>query len=222
MSAETESLPISALQHFAFCPRQFALIHIERQWAENRLTAEGRVLHDKAHEGGSESRRDVRIARALPLQSTTLHLHGVADIVEFHYAASDSHISNPRSQIQSRLVAVVPVEYKRGRPKHEPIDSIQLCAQAICLEEMLHFSIPAGAIFYGATHRRHDVAFDDALRTETRRIVQAALDLIDHGKTPAPEYAPKCRSCSLFELCRPESVTHSASRHLEKLMNPRD
>jgi len=209
MSAEIDSLPLSALQHFAFCKRQCALIHVEQQWAENRLTAEGRVLHDKAHEAGSESRRDIRVSRALPLQSTTLRLHGVADIVEFHRQPDDSW-------------KPFPVEYKRGRPKHEPIDAVQLCAQAICLEEMLGHSIPAGAIFYGTTHRRHDVIFDDALRAETVRIAEATHALVAIGRTPPPEFGPKCRSCSFLELCRPEAITHSASLHLANLMNPRD
>ena len=203
------SVPLSALQHLAFCPRQCALIHIEQQWAENRLTAEGRVLHDKAHEPGSESRRDLRIARGLQLQSKTLGLHGVADVVEFH--------RQPDGAWQP-----FPVEYKRGRPKIEPIDAVQLCAQAICLEEMLGQPVPAGAIFYGATHRRQDVSFDEPLRAETRRLAGAAHALIAAGRTPAPEFGPRCRSCSFLELCRPEAVTHSASRHLAQLMDPRD
>lgn len=201
------SLPLSALQHFAFCPRQCALIHIERQWAENRLTAEGRVLHDKAHSAGSESRRALRIVRALALQSSALRLHGVADIVEFHRQPDDTW--HP-----------YPVEYKRGRPKHEATDSIQLCAQAICLEEMLNTAVPAGAIFYGAAQRRHDITFDAGLRAETRRIVAATHALVAGGRTPTAEFAPKCRACSFLELCRPEAVARSASRHLARLMNP--
>jgi CRISPR-associated exonuclease Cas4 len=203
------SLPLSALQHFAFCPRQCALIHIEQQWLENRLTAEGRVLHDHAHEGGAESRTDLRIARAVPLESATLGLHGIADVVEFH--------RRPGGTWQP-----FPVEYKRGRPKHRPIDSVQLCAQAICLEEMLGVAIPAGAIFYGATHRRQDVEFDDPLRRETRRIATAVHALVALGRTPAPEFSPKCGSCSLLELCRPEAVARSASGYLTRLMDPPD
>jgi CRISPR-associated exonuclease Cas4 len=203
------SLPLSALQHFAFCPRQCALIHVEQQWAENRLTAEGRVLHDKAHDAGSESRSNVRIARALPLQSTTLHLHGVADIVEFHRQPDGAW-------------RPFPVEYKRGRPKHEPIDAVQLCAQAICLEEMLGCTIPTGAIFYGQTHRRHNVIFDASLRSETTRIAKAVHDLVSFGRTPAPEFSPKCRSCSFLELCRPEAITRSASAYLHSLFTTVD
>ncbi len=209
MSADTDSFPLSALQHFAFCPRQCALIHVERQWAENTLTAQGRVLHDRAHEAGSESRRDFRIARALALQSAALGLHGVADIVEFHRQPDDTW-------------RPFPVEYKRGRPKHEPIDAVQLCAQAICLEEMLHTTVPAGALFYGATHRREDVIFDDALRTETHALAVAVREQLAAGRTPSPIYAVKCRACSLLELCRPQAVIRSASAHLAHIIAATD
>ncbi len=209
MSAEIDSFPLSALQHFAFCPRQCALIHIERQWAENTLTAQGRVLHERTHDAGSESRGDLRVARALPLQSASLGLHGVADVVEFH--------RRPDGAWQP-----FPVEYKRGRPKHEPIDAVQLCAQALCLEEMLTTPVPAGALFYGATHRRHDVHFDDDLRAETRRFAAAVRALLAAGRTPPPEFGPKCRACSLLELCRPQAVTRSASAHLTRLIAAAD
>jgi CRISPR-associated exonuclease Cas4 len=208
-SSDPDSLPISALQHFAFCPRQCALIHLERQWSENTLTAQGRVLHERAHDGGSESRGDLRIARSLHLQSTVLGLHGVTDIVEFHLQPDGSWLP-------------FPVEYKRGRPKHEPIDSVQLCAQAICLEEMLEVSIPAGALFYGEKHRRQEIIFDPALRAETAAVAAAIHAMMDSGRTPAPVFAPKCRSCSLLELCRPEALNHSASAHLARVMNPQD
>jgi CRISPR-associated exonuclease Cas4 len=209
MPATDGSFPLSALQHFAFCPRQCALIHVERLWAENTLTAEGRVLHDRTHDAGSESRGDLRIARALPLQSTALGLHGVADVVEFHRQPAGTW-------------RPFPVEYKRGRPKHAPIDAVQLCAQAICLEEMLATSVPAGALFYGTTHRRHDVVFDEALRDETRQLAAEVHALLASGRTPPPVYAPKCRSCSLLDLCRPQAVTRSASAHLARLIAAAD
>ncbi|MEI6052993.1 MAG: CRISPR-associated protein Cas4 [Opitutaceae bacterium] len=205
MSAEPDSFPLSALQHYAFCQRQCALIHVERQWAENTLTAQGRVLHDRAHEAGSESRGDLRTARALPLQSAALGLHGVADVVEFHRQPDGAW-------------RPFPVEYKRGRPKHEPIDAVQLCAQAICLEEMLHTTVPAGALFYGATHARHDVTFDDALRTETQQLAAAVRAQLAAGLTPPAVYAAKCRACSLLELCRPQATARSASAHLARIL----
>lgn len=204
------SVPLSALQHFAYCPRQCALIHIERAWAENTLTAEGRVLHEKTHEPGTESRRDLRIARALSLQSAAHGLHGVADVVEFHRQPDDSW-------------RPFPVEYKRGRPKFTPIDAVQLCAQALCLEEMLQLSIPDGALFYGETRRRQDVAFDEALRNETLRLVAATRAMIVNGLTPPALYEPrKCQACSLLRLCQPRAATRSASAHLARLLSLAD
>lgn len=205
--SDSDSLPISALQHYAFCPRQCALIHLERQWSENTLTAQGRVLHERAHDTGTESRRDLRITRGLALQSSRLGLHGVADIVEFRRQTDGSW-------------SPFPVEYKRGRPKHQPIDAVQLCAQAIALEEMLGSAIPTGALFYGEKHRRFEVAFDDTLRSETTRLAQVVHVMMRSSITPPPVYAPKCRSCSLLDLCKPQAMSRSASTHLARLFNP--
>ena len=199
------SFPLSALQHYAFCPRQCALIHVERLWSENVFTAEGRVFHERAHGGPDESRGDLRVARGLPLQSSALGCHGVADVVEFHRRADE------RWQ-------AFPVEYKRGRPKHEPIDAVQLCAQAICLEEMLGAPVPEGALFYGEVRRRHDVAFDPALREETWRLAREIRALLEAAITPPPVYEKRCHACSLFELCRPRAITSSASRYLSGLI----
>jgi len=207
--SEPDTFPLSALQHYSFCPRQCALIHVERLWAENTRTAEGRVLHERAHDAGTESRRDLRIARALPLHSTTLGVHGVADIVEFHRAPDGAW-------------RPFPVEYKRGRPKAHSADAIQLCAQAICLEEMLATPVPAGALFYGETHRRLDVVFDDTLRAATRELAAAVRALLATGRTPPPDYSAKCRACSLLSLCRPQAVTHSAAAHLRHLLAAED
>lgn len=207
--AEPDTFPLSALQHFSFCPRQCALIHIERLWAENTRTAEGRVLHERAHTAGTESRGDIRIARALTLQSGTLGVHGVADVVEFHRQPDGSW-------------RPFPVEYKRGRPKAHSADAIQLCAQALCLEEMLQTPVPTGALFYGQTHRRLDVAFDDALRAATRDLAQRMLALLATGRTPPPDYGQKCHSCSLLALCRPQLDPHRASAHLARLLAAED
>jgi CRISPR-associated exonuclease Cas4 len=209
VSAEPDSVPLSALQHYAFCPRQCALIHVERLWAENTLTAEGRVLHERTHGAGGESRGDLRIARALPLQSAALGLHGVADVVEFHRQPGGAW-------------RPFPVEYKRGRPKHEPIDAVQLCAQAICLEEMLGVAVPAGALFYGEMHRRHEVAFDAALRAETARLAATVRALFAAGQTPPPAFSPKCRSCSLVDVCKPQAVARCASAHLARVLAAAD
>ena len=155
---EREPIALSALQHFLFCPRQCALIHVERQWAENRFTAEGRVLHERADLGGSSSRSGVRTVRSMPLRCRRLGIGGVADVVELHDGGRRPY----------------PVEYKRGRPKAHRADEVQLCAQAVCLEEMSGTTIPEGALFYGQTRRRVVVRFDKALRALTAATAEAA------------------------------------------------
>ena len=186
---ENDLLPLSALQHLIFCERQCALIHNEQQWAENRLTTEGNLMHSKAHSGDDESRPGVRITRGMPVRSLALGLSGVADIVEFH-----SH------------GAVVPVEYKRGRPKQNACDEVQLCAQALCVEEMLQVSIPKGQLFYGQKRRRHEIEFDEALRSLTRETAARLHQLIDSGRTPPAIREPKCDACSLIEICMPDAM----------------
>jgi CRISPR-associated exonuclease Cas4 len=207
MFSEDDFIMLSALQHFIFCPRQCALIHIEQVWAENRLTAEGRIMHDKVHEEGGESRGSVRIERALALRSLRLGLSGMADVVEFNRQADGNWLPYP-------------VEYKRGKPKPDESDAVQLCAQAMCLEEMLGISIPEGAIFYGKTRHRHDVKFDDALRVTTEEIARKTHELIEAGITPKPVYEKKCESCSLFELCLPKTVERrkSVERYLRDVV----
>jgi len=194
-------LPISALQHLLFCERQCALIHIEGLWAENRLTVEGRHLHDKAHEGPSETRRGVRIARRLWLRSDRLGLVGKADVVEFRPA------DPPRSG-----TVPFPVEYKRGRPKRHDADRVQLCAQALCLEEMLDTTVLAGALFYGRTRRRLDVAFDAPLRRLTQNTAWRLHTLIGSGCTPPAVREKKCDGCSLLNLCLPATGSRSSAR----------
>lgn len=205
---EDDLLPISALQHLLFCERQCALIHIEGLWAENRLTVEGRHLHDKAHEGRSETRSGVRIVRGLALRSFRLGLVGKADVVEFH-AESDTPDGRP-----------FPVEYKRGRPKKHNADKVQLCAQALCLEEMLGTPVPAGALFYGRTRRRLDVPFDEALRRLTQDTAGRLHALIASRRTPAAVREPKCERCSLLHLCLPEAMgpRRSAGRYVARVL----
>lgn len=193
MYKEDDFIPLSALQHMAFCPRQCALIHIEQAWSENRLTAEGRLMHERAHEEGEESRGDLRIARAVMLRSFRLGLIGMADVVEFH-------------RMEDGRWQPFPVEYKRGKPKMDDCDKVQLCAQAICLEEMLSVEIPGGALFYGKTRRRLDVAFDADLRRKTEAIARQTHELIASGRTPLPVYGKYCESCSLIEGCLPKKM----------------
>ena len=206
MIDEADLLPISALSHMVYCERRAALIHIEQQWIENRFTAEGRVLHERVHEAGDEARGAVRIARALRLRSLRLGLIGVADVVEFHR--------------QGGGWLPFPVEFKRGKPKPDDTDRVQLCAQALCLEEMLKQTIPAGALFYGITRRRLDVDFDATLRALTEQTATRLHELIEAGVTPSAEYGPKCDNCSLLHLCLPETAARgkSARDYLERML----
>jgi CRISPR-associated exonuclease Cas4 len=191
---ESDLVPLSALQHYLYCPRQCALIHVEQQWAENRYTAEGRVLHDKVHEPGTATRGTVRTVRAMPVRSLVLGVSGIADAVELH--TGDHGVVRP-----------YPVEYKRGRPKAHRADEVQLCAQATALEEMFATDLPEGALFYGKTRRRQAVAFDDGLRALTRTVAEETRALIRSGTTPPPVYDKrKCESCSLLEICRPQRL----------------
>lgn len=192
LSEADNLVPLSALQHLLFCERQAALIHIERVWKEDTATAEGRVLHERADLPGRENRRGVRVERSLMLRSKRLMLYGVADAVEFPARGSKS--------------PPFPVEYKRGRIKDMLADQVQLCAQALCLEEMLGVDVPCGAIFYGESHRRLDVPFDEALRKTTEATALRMHALIRAGVLPKPVYGPKCRRCSLESLCLPQNA----------------
>lgn len=196
---EDDLLPLSGLQHMLFCERQCALIHVEQVWAENRLTAEGRIMHEKVHDADRESRGDVRIEFAMPLRSLRLGLIAKADVVEFHRRPDSGEKG-------STAWLPFPVEYKRGKPKKDNSDKVQLCAQAMCLEEMLDLEIPEGAIFYGRTRRRQDVAFDDELRHETEETAKRFHELVESGITPKPVYKKKCGNCSMYDLCLPKTV----------------
>ena len=199
MYSEDNLLPLSALQHIMFCERQCALIHIEQVWEENRLTVEGRLLHERVHEQGGESRGDVRIARGVRLRSLRLGIAGIADVVEFH-RGEDQGVPLPGAR---GLWRVFPVEYKRGRPKPDACDTVQLCAQALCLEEMLNANINDGAIFYGQPRRRLEVAFDAAPRTQCEQTVDRLHRLIAAGQTPPAVYEARCKRCSLLHSCMP-------------------
>jgi CRISPR-associated exonuclease Cas4 len=199
MYLEDELLPISALQHVLYCERQCALIHVERVWEENLFTVEGRILHDTVDSGENSVRAGRRIARSLPLRSLSLGLSGIADVVEFGPGRTE----------------VLPVEYKRGRSKSADWDRVQLCAQAMCLEEMLGVEIRQGALFYGKTKRREQVVFDDELRGETRETAERLRRLIEAGRTPPAVYSDKCDACSLFHVCMPKlPKSKSISRYL--------
>ena len=187
---DADLVPLSALQHYLYCPRQCALIHLEQQWADNRQTAEGHLLHKRADAPKAEQRRGIRTVTAMPLLALELGITGKADVVEFHSGAEGER--------------AFPVEYKRGRPKSHRADEVQLCAQALCLEAMLGMPVTAGALFYGQTRRRHDVVFDEALRTLTRDTIAETRAMLASGQTPTARYdARRCDRCSLIDLCQP-------------------
>ena len=198
---EDDLLPLSGLQHLLFCERQCALIHIEQVWAENSLTAEGRLMHERVHEEGRESRGDVRIEFGMPLRSLRLGLIAKADVVEFHRDKENA----------DDVWRPFPVEYKRGKPKKGNYDKVQLCGQAICLEEMLEVEIPEGALFYGRTRRRQDVVFDIVLRQETEDAAKRFHELVESRVTPKGVYMKKCDNCSMYDLCIPKTVEKGRS-----------
>lgn len=183
------SVPLSALQHALYCERQCALIHLERAWEENRFTAEGRVLHERSDAGGSERQPGKRVVRSLSVEDPVRGIHGVCDVVEFH---ADGRI--------------VPVEFKRGRPKPHRADEVQLCAQALCLEAIFRRPVVAGALFYGKERRRKDVLCDDSLRALTDEIIRRTRELLIGPELPAASYERrKCEACSLIEICQPKA-----------------
>ncbi len=210
--SDDELLMLSGIQHFAFCRRQWALIHIEQQWKENILTFGGRELHNRTDDPSyTEMRGETLITRSLPIVSYKLGLYGIADVVEFHHSG-DGILLNGRP---GKWIPY-PVEYKYGRSKSDDRDIVQLCAQSICLEEMFGISIFCGDMFYGRTRRREKVNFDDKLR---QRVIDLSLEmhrLFDEGATPLPKQTKACRNCSLVELCFPYiSKRRSVRRYFE-------
>jgi CRISPR-associated exonuclease Cas4 len=242
MFDEEQFIPISALQHWLYCPRQCALIHLEQAWAENKFTAEGRVMHENAHEGADETRAGVRITRGMPVVSQELGITGQCDVVEFAACGGDlkleiSDLKKMKREGDSRFeisdlrrvrdagsdasegdlkfqisnfkctVQAVPVEYKRGKPKAHRADEVQLCAQGMCLEEMLGTPIAGGCLYYGEKRRRTDVVFDDELRELVRKTVEEIRRCFACGVTPTAEYDERrCDNCSLMDLCQPQAM----------------
>ncbi len=216
MFTEDDLRPLSALQHLVFCERQCALIHLEQVWAENRYTAEGKLLHERADEPSGDSRGDLRIARALPVRSLRLGLAGRADVVEFHrLATAGSGIALPG---KAGRWQPLPVEYKRGKPKQHRADEVQLCAQALCLEEMLAVDVATGALYYGRRRRRMPVAFDAPLRELTESAARRLHEMLTAGNTPVAVREAKCDKCSLLDLCLPAAPASSARSYLDRLL----
>ncbi len=211
---EDEYLMLSGIQHFKFCRRQWALIHIEQQWGENMHTVVGELMHKKAHDPYlTEKRNDMIIARALPVSSHVLGVSGECDIVEFHKCEEGIKLYGHRGEY-----SVFPVEYKKGKPKETDEDKLQLTAQAICLEEMFSTRIDKGAIFYGETRRREQVLFSDELRHEVEDIFNEMHEYYRRNYTPNVKKRKGCRSCSLKEICIP---TLEKTASVKKYLNQR-
>lgn len=207
MSEDKQSLMISALQHYAYCPRQFALIHIEQAWAENRFTAEGNILHERVDSGAAEQRGNMRTERGVFVKSEQYNIRGKMDLLEIERGDPPRYF---------------PVEYKRGKPKVQDWDRIQLCAQAMCLEEMRDTDVTEGAIWYWEVRRREAIVFDNELRQTTIETIKSAHALLDSGITPSPIVEKKrCRACSLHDLCAPEAFRKDHSpKYVNELFNP--
>ncbi len=209
-----ELLPLSGIQHFLFCRRQWALIHVERQWQDNVLTAEGKLLHQRVDDPFlTETRNGVITARSVPVASYRLGLTGICDVVEF--TLSSEGVSLPG---KNGLYQPAPVEYKRGKPKPDACDNAQLCAQAICLEEMLSVAIPAGFLYYGEIRHRIEVELNGELRRLVEEMADEMHAYFQRGYTPRVRPFKGCRSCSLAEVCLPElqEDSVSASKYIQQ------
>jgi CRISPR-associated exonuclease Cas4 len=202
-----EPIYLSRLQHYLFCPRQFALIELEDVWTENQFTAEGQVLHQRVNQADQQKRGAVRTVWALRLANVELGIEGVADVVEYHKQADGVEIPYP-------------IEYKRGKPKSHRADEVQLCAQALCLEEMHGANVPEGALFYGEVRRRHPVVFDAELRDLTAQTILACRTIVQTKATPKAVYKAKnCCACSLIDQCHPKVFGRSAAAWLVEQLN---
>lgn len=201
MYSEEELIPISGLQHLVFCERQFALIHVEQLWAENRYTAEGDALHERVDKERHESRRLFKQEYGMSIRSLELGLIGKCDLVELYLDPSGF------------VAEIIPVEFKRGKNKESDCDRVQLCAQALCLEEVFRITIPQGNFYYLATHRRLDVEFDTMLRKVTKEAIDRARAILDCGSTPNAYYdTKKCDRCSLVDICMPRACGDAGMR----------
>lgn len=190
-----EPIPISALEHYAYCPRQCALIHVEQVWDENLYTMRGRDVHDHVHDDSSHEVAGVRMERSLPIWSNRLRLTGKADLVEFHDDIP------------------YPVEYKSGRHRKGNPETIQLCAQALCLEEMFNVPVEKGALYWHGSRERREIIFTDAMRLQVEEVVAALRDMLERGIVPPPVNDKRCEGCSLRESCLPAVVAERQRFH---------
>lgn len=213
--SENDFLQLSGLQHFKFCRRQWALIHIEQQWAENFRTMDGALMHQNAHNSEfRESRGDLFITRGVSVFSSTLGVSGQCDVLEYHRGTTGIPIRGKEGLWQP-----YPVEYKRGNPREDTGDTLQLCGQAMCLEEMLCCDIPEGALFYGEIRRRVVVPFTEELRGQVRQLLAQMHDLYHRGYTPKVKPSKSCNACSLKEICLPKLMkSRSVAAYLKDAM----
>lgn len=198
MFTEEDFIQISALQHYVFCPRQCALIHVEDAWHENVFTTRGNILHEKVDTDTYETRGTTKTVRGLRIHSFRLGIVGRCDVVEFR-----------PSKTAPATEEVLPVEFKAGEPKEDVSDKVQLCAQALCLEEMMNLSIKCGAFFYGKIRRRNQVEIDQSLRETTESIIASVRQIVATRKIPEAKYSVKCRNCSLEGMCMPKAMNES-------------
>lgn len=205
MYPEEDYIQLSAIQHYVFCPRQCGLIHIEGQWAENLFTTRGKIMHERVDSAGDESRGDKQIARSLNIYSKRLGLSGRADVVEFN--------DNGES------IVPYPVEYKSGKPKQNISDLAQLCAQALCLEEMLKEPVKKAAVFYGKPRRRFTVEIDDTLRNSTEKVIENVHIMVKSETVPSAKYEKKCDTCSLNDVCQPKTAKRNIFKYVQGVFN---
>ncbi|MDD6210327.1 MAG: CRISPR-associated protein Cas4 [Bacteroidales bacterium] len=220
MYSEEELLMLSGIQHFAFCPRQWALIHIEQQWDENRLTTEGSLMHSRADDPTLLGMfRNKVILRSVNIVSYKLGLYGVSDIIELTPSVDSSNAFKQKGY--EGYWRAEPVEYKRGKSKPDERDWVQVMAQGICLEEMYDVTLERGWVFYGEMRHREEVLFTRDLRIQTKGYAERMHEIYASGRTPRAEYKAHCRSCSLADICLPKKLdgTLSANDYLKKVLS---
>ncbi len=210
MYTEDNFIMISALQHYVFCPRQCALIHVEDVWTDNVYTTRGNILHEKVDTDTYETRGALKTVRGLRIQSFRLGITGRADVVEFR-----------KPEDTSDRYEILPVEFKAGKQKHDISDEVQLCAQAMCIEEMLETPVRQGAFFYGRIRRRVLVDINDELRTQTEEVIVAVHDMVSRKHVPTARYMDKCRRCSFIDICQPKAMNErKLKNYLKGLYQP--
>lgn len=205
MFTEDDYIQLSSLQHYVFCPRQCGLIHVEDVWTDNVFTVRGEILHEKVDTDTYETRGTLKTVRGLRIHSQRLGIVGRCDVVEFS-----------KSKDKADATEVLPVEFKSGQPKDDISDKVQLCAQVLCLEEMLNTTIQRGAFFYGKIRRRQVIEIDEQLRSDTENIIASVHEIVSKKLVPAAKYSEKCRNCSLEETCIPKAMNEKRLRQYVK------